>query len=248
MKRLNSATLNLKGSIVAAVLAMAMAVLPVASTPAGAEQQNSIFNKNKQKQTVQSKTTLGGKAVTETEVVASNAVNPFLTVSSPAAMEEALQRYQSIAASGGWPQVGAIGKMKKGAESKGVAVLNQRLFIEGYLRKEATTGEFAARFTTATEDAVKRFQRNHGLAMTGAVDTATQKALNVPVERRIAAIKANVPRLAEYAKDLGDRYMVVNVPAMQIEAVSGGKVFSRHNAIVGRPSRPTRWCRPRCRQ
>ncbi len=239
MKRLKSATVNLKAGLLAAAMALALAVLPNVSTPAGAEQQNSIFNKNKQKQTTQGKTTGGGKAVTETEIVSSSAVAPFLTVSSPTSMEAALQRYQSIAASGGWPQVGVIGKMKKGAESKGVAVLNQRLHIEGYLRKEATQGEFAARFTTATEEAVKRFQRNHGLAVTGAVDTSTQKALNVPVERRIASIKANIPRLAEYAKDLGERYLVVNVPAMQIEAVSSGKVFSRHNAIVGRPSRPT---------
>ena len=33
--------------------------------------------------------------------------------------------------------------------------------------------------------------------------------------------------------------MVVNVPAMQIMAITDGRVFSVHNAIVGRPSRPT---------
>ena len=42
-----------------------------------------------------------------------------------------------------------------------------------------------------------------------------------------------------YSKDLGDRYIVVNVPAQQIETVEGNRVFSRHNAIVGRPLRPT---------
>lgn len=232
---------NPKRSLISAMLAIAIAAVGVSTSPVLAEQQNSIFgNRPKaQKQTTQAKATQGGKAVTETEIVASTATSPFLLASSPAAMDEALQKYQAIAAAGGWPQVGALGKLKKGAESKGVATLNKRLFIEGYLRKEATEGEFASRFTTATEDAVKRFQRNHGLAVTGAVDTATQKALNVPVERRIATIKANIPRFAEYAKDLGDRYMVVNVPAMQIEAVNGGKVSSRHNAIVGRPSRPT---------
>mgnify|MGYP000650341897 CR=1 FL=1 len=57
--------------------------------------------------------------------------------------------------------------------------------------------------------------------------------------QRLATIRANIPRLAEYSKDLGSRYVVVNVPAQQIETVSGGKVYSLHNAIVGRPSRPT---------
>jgi L,D-transpeptidase YcbB len=55
----------------------------------------------------------------------------------------------------------------------------------------------------------------------------------------LSAIRANIPRLVEYSKDLGDRYIVVNVPAQQIEAVEGNRVYSRHNAIVGRPERPT---------
>ena len=67
----------------------------------------------------------------------------------------------------------------------------------------------------------------------------TLYALNVPAERRLATIRANIPRLAEYSKDLGSRYIVVNIPAQQIETVNDGKVYSLHNAIVGRPSRPT---------
>ena len=65
------------------------------------------------------------------------------------------------------------------------------------------------------------------------------QALNVSAAERLSAIRANIPRIAEYSKDLGDRYVVVNIPAQQIETVNGNRVFSRHNAIVGRPSRPT---------
>jgi hypothetical protein len=130
-------------------------------------------------------------------------------------------------------------KLKKGSEGAAALALNKRLHIEGYLRDEAVTGEFAQVFTTATEDALRRFQRNHGLAATGSMDGQTLAALNVPADRRLRTIRANIPRIAEYSKDLGGRYMVVNVPAQQIETVNEGRVFSRHNAIVGRPSRPT---------
>ena len=91
----------------------------------------------------------------------------------------------------------------------------------------------------STEDAVSRFQSNNGLAVTGAIDGPTLNQLNVPAEKRLSTIRANIPRIAEYAKDLGSRYVVVNIPAQQIETVSDGKVYSIHNAIVGRPSRPT---------
>ena len=126
------------------------------------------------------------------------------------------------------------GRIKKGSKGKQVAILNQRLYVEGYLRVEATQGEFQQVFTSATEDALKRFQVNHGLAPTGVIDGVTLQALNVPAEHRLATIRANIPRLAEYSKDLGPRYIVVNVPAQQIETVSDGKVYSLHNAIVGR--------------
>ncbi len=180
----------------------------------------------------------GTRATTATEIVNGGSVSPFLTAGSSAALQAAEARFAQIAASGGWGKVPG-GKLAKGTQSKAVNALNKRLHIEGYLRQEATEGQYADIFTSATEDAVTRFQRNHGLAVTGTVDTATLKELNVPVQRRLATIRANLPRVAEYSRDLGGRYVIVNVPAQQIEAVNNGQVYSIHNAIVGRPSRPT---------
>ena len=179
-----------------------------------------------------------GKATTETEVFTGQVVEPMLSLSGAAEMQAAENKYAAIVSNGGWPKV-PKGAYKKGSDSKGVAALNQRLFIEGYVRPEAAEGEFATIFTTATQDALMRFQRNHGLGVSGQVDGPTLQALNVSAAERLSTIRANIPRIAEYSKDLGDRYIVVNIPAQQIEAVNGNRVFSRHNAIVGRPSRPT---------
>ncbi len=180
----------------------------------------------------------GGKAATSTEIVNDGSVIPFVSADSASALRAAETRYAAIVADGGWDAVPG-GKFKKGGRGKAVAALNRRLFIEGYIRAEATQGEFADLFTTATQDAVQRFQRNHGLAVTGKLDNPTLKELNVPAQRRLSTIRANLPRVIEYSKDLGARYVVVNVPAMQIEAIDSGRVYSIHNAIVGRPSRPT---------
>jgi murein L,D-transpeptidase YcbB/YkuD len=180
----------------------------------------------------------GGKATTETAVLNDGSVAPFITADSPSEIEALASKYAGIVADGGWPRI-PKGNLKKGSEGKNAAILNRRLFIEGYLRAEGTEGQYAQIFTSATEEALKQFQRNHGLAVTGKVDGATLFALNVPAERRLATIRANIPRLQEYSKDLGSRYIVVNIPAQQIETVNDGKVYSLHNAIVGRPSRPT---------
>ncbi len=246
------------------VLSVALAVLialPAVSTaPAHAESENPLWLWNKKKKQKKAETPAaaerkpdddflpsvnnwqnsnsGGKATTVTEIVADGNVSPMLSPVGALGLQAALDRYEEIVASGGWPKVPGV-KLKKGAQDEAVAALNRRLFVEGYVRREATEGEFAAVFTTATAEALARFQRNHGLKVSGALDPATAKALNVPAARRLATIRANIPRLAEYSRDVGPRYIIVNVPAAQLETVAGGRVYSRHNIIVGRPSRPT---------
>jgi L,D-transpeptidase YcbB len=180
----------------------------------------------------------GSKVSTVTEVVESKNISPMLFADSVQLMQDAAARYRNVVAQGGFPKVGRSG-MKRNSKGKGVIALNQRLFAEGYLRSEATQGEFAGIYTTATEDAVRRYQQNMGLNATGKFDAATSAQMNVPAEKRLFAIEANIARVEVYSKDLSDRYLIVNVPAQQIEAVNGGKVYARHNAIVGRPARPT---------
>ena len=52
-------------------------------------------------------------------------------------------------------------------------------------------------------------------------------------------LKINVARLKAATAHLPSRYVMVNIPAAQVEAVQDGVVESRHIAIVGRPSRPS---------
>ncbi|MFT3986197.1 L,D-transpeptidase family protein [Aestuariivirga sp.] len=176
----------------------------------------------------------GGKATTLTQVVTDGTVAPFLSADSSSAMQALEAHYASIVSSGGWGTVSGS-RLKLGSTGKAAAALNRRLSIEGYLGADAGGDTY----TAATAEAVKRFQRNNGLFVTGATDAPTVAALNISADKRLAAIRANLPRVAEYSKDLGPRYVVVNVPAQQIEAIDNGKVYSIHNAIVGRPSRPT---------
>ena len=178
------------------------------------------------------------RSATISEILVSKRLSPMLAPDSAERLSRIADRYRDIIASGGFPKVSS-GTYKKGSKGKGVVTLNLRLFLDGYLRKEATEGEYASIFTSATEDSLKRFQINMGYAPTGKMDGPTLQSLNTPAEKRLRTIEANIERLRAYEQDLGDRYLVVNVPSQQIETVSDGYVFSRHNAIVGRPDRPT---------
>jgi L,D-transpeptidase YcbB len=224
-------------SLFAAALLL-LPVLALNSASAFAEESDAAVAPVKKKAKPLAPAKVTGKVTTATEVVTGKNNSPMLTEGSASALQALAAKYEGIAADGGFPKV-PKGTYKKGAKSQNVVALNQRLFMDGYLRKEAVSPEFADRVTSATVDAVTRFQRNMGLAATGLVDGPTLAAMNVPIEERIRTMQANFARLEAYGQNLGDRYLVVNVPSMQIETVNYGKVFSRHNAIVGRPERPT---------
>ncbi len=179
-----------------------------------------------------------GAATTTTEVITTKKVAPMLNAKSSDLARAAVDRYVAIVSEGGWEAV-PRGTYKRNAKGKGVAALNRRLFIEGYVRAEAVGDEFINFYTAATEQGVARFQRNLGLAVSGKVDPKTLAQLNVPADVRLRTLQANLARIDVYSKDLGERYLLVNVPSQTIEAVNGGRVNSRHNAIVGRPERPT---------
>ncbi len=85
-----------------------------------------------------------------------------------------------------------------------------------------------------------RFQERNGLRASGRVDQPTLAALNVTAEERLAQLKLNRGRIAELMQSPPeDRYVLVNVPAFQLEAVERYSVALRHRVIVGRPERET---------
>ena len=64
--------------------------------------------------------------------------------------------------------------------------------------------------------------------------------MNIPAEVRLAQLRVNFKRLQELiAQNMEHRYILVNVPAFQLEAVERQQVEQRHRIIAGKPERPT---------
>jgi murein L,D-transpeptidase YcbB/YkuD len=161
--------------------------------------------------------------------------SPTLAARNIEATKAAIAKYQAIAGQGGWPMVPAK-VMKPGQRGQEVEILQRRLEISGDLYGQSVPGEYDA----AVVGAVKNFQARHGLPATGVIDSkATIQALNTPAYLRLAQLQASLKRLQSVAPNASGRYVVVNVPAAQVEAVAGGEVVSRHAAVVGKPERPT---------
>uniref|UniRef100_UPI001952FF95 peptidoglycan-binding protein n=1 Tax=Klebsiella pneumoniae TaxID=573 RepID=UPI001952FF95 len=74
-------------------------------------------------------------------------------------------------------------------------------------------------FDSFVDTAVKRFQTRHGISPDGQVRESTFAALNVPAEMRLRQLETNLVRVRAYSGFLGNRYIVLNIPAAQAEAV-----------------------------
>ncbi|MCJ8053583.1 L,D-transpeptidase family protein [Shinella curvata] len=162
--------------------------------------------------------------------------NPVLGPGSIPNIQQAISDYQQIVSAGGWPQVGASQKLQIGVVDPAVQTLRQRLTISGDLPRAAGMSNS---FDSYVDGAVKRFQARHGLPQDGVLGEYTLKAMNVPATTRLSQLNTNMVRLQTMSGDLGQRYVMVNIPAAYIEAVEGSRVALRHVAVVGRMSRPT---------
>jgi murein L,D-transpeptidase YcbB/YkuD len=156
------------------------------------------------------------------------------------ALEEAVQRYQAIVSRGGWAMIPGNRMIRPDDNDERVALLHRRLAMSGELRGRPNRNLFGYVFDGDLEAAVRRFQENNGLRVTGRVDRATLQALNVPAEARLSQLRINLQRLRELmAQQSDDRYILVNAASFEAEAVERHEVQLRHRVIVGKPDRQT---------
>ncbi len=176
-------------------------------------------------------------APTQTRVVTDGKTFPTLSPSSEQLLRDAVARYEIIVSRGGWPKVPASRRLVPGASGQAVTQLKQRLSAEGYLSYEAVRRDDV--FDKELQSALITYQRAHGLRASGTVDELTRRELAISAADRLTALRANLPRIREYTKGLGPRYIAVNIPAAQMDVVENGRVYSRHNIIAGKKDRPT---------
>jgi murein L,D-transpeptidase YcbB/YkuD len=69
------------------------------------------------------------------------------------------------------------------------------------------------------------------------VNASTIAAMNVPAQVRLQQLETNLVRLRSLSGNLGPRYVIVNIPAAQVETVENGHVATRHAAGVGKLAR-----------
>jgi len=73
----------------------------------------------------------------------------------------------------------------------------------------------------------------------GVIGGGTIKALNYNKETRKSQILANLERWRWYSRNLGEQYILINLPNYELNYVKEGDTLATHKIVCGRPVRRT---------
>ncbi|MFT3972547.1 MAG: L,D-transpeptidase family protein [Amaricoccus sp.] len=142
-------------------------------------------------------------------------------------------RLEDLARTASWgPEVADGPTLHPGDSDPRVAGLRARLARLGYLQPTAEAASSA--FDDGLADAVAAFQRDYGLNDDGVVGALTLDAVNAPAETRLAQVAVNLERMRWMPKDLGARYLWVNIPDFTVRLMEDGKETWQSRAVVGK--------------
>jgi L,D-transpeptidase YcbB len=97
------------------------------------------------------------------------------------------------------------------------------------------------RFDAKVAEALKKFQKNNDLPVTGTLDARTVRELNGPPrDKQIDTIVVNMERWRWYPRDLGGAaHVVVNIPEYQLRVFKDGSLVWTTRVVVGKPNLAT---------
>jgi murein L,D-transpeptidase YcbB/YkuD len=154
-------------------------------------------------------------------------------------LEGALAKYREIERRGGWPQVGDAAYLRPGMRNAAVIELKRRLAVtDDYAggdvgEEQVQAGGDPDLYDQALFVAVQRFQSRHGLDTTGWIDAETAEELNVPIQWRIAQLRLNLERARRVPRELGLRYIHINIPDAHLKVVESGRTLHTARVVLG---------------
>ena len=181
----------------------------------------------------------------------------------------AINDLKTISTNGGYTKIPEIKSLRLGDNSEVVKFLRKRLLQSNDLTKTCENSINAENIVTNNIDiktqentnkeilekavviscednfdedlktAVISFQKKHGLYADGIVGAQTQKFLNMSAEEKIEKIRLNLERMRWLPRDLGEKYLIVNIPEFKLKMIENNNVKLDMAVVVGERKHPT---------
>jgi murein L,D-transpeptidase YcbB/YkuD len=153
--------------------------------------------------------------------------------------EVALAHYLELARDGDEPVLPPpAASVHPGGSYSALAQLAARLKLVGDLPADVSLPAGSTRYQGAIVDAVRRFQRRHGLAPDGVLGKATFAALNVPMRVRVEELGYTLERYRWMPLNFPEPPIVVNIPEFILRTMRRQPApFLEMRVVVGKAYR-----------
>lgn len=153
------------------------------------------------------------------------------------ALKDQLKQFRELSRQGGWPRFGWGPVLELDVQHDQVVSLRRRLKMTGDLVIDPFPDMDI--YDRWIEEAVMRYQQRHGLEVDGKVGPQTRRSLNITVSERIRQIRINMERWRWLPRQLGKRYVVVNMTGFELSIMENGSTVLSMPVIVGKAYRST---------
>ena len=127
--------------------------------------------------------------------------------------------------------------LQKGDKGTSVERLRERLIIFGDLYTD--NKDPSDIFDETIEEALRSYQKRHGLKQDGIVGPRTLEMLNTSLQKRIRQIELNMERWRWVSRNIGNRYLIVNIADFKLWVTENHRRVLDMRVVVGRPYRRT---------
>jgi murein L,D-transpeptidase YcbB/YkuD len=129
-----------------------------------------------------------------------------------------------------------VQKIVRGDTSKLIPSIKRKLIVWKELAAQDTLTRI---YDRKTFKAIKNFQRKQGLMPDGVIGKSTVDALNLSMEKRKHQIIANLERWRWFPREMGDHYIIVNIPGYYLRIIKDNDTIERKRIVVGKSERRT---------
>ena len=152
-------------------------------------------------------------------------------------LQRALKEYRELHDADTFPPIPARIDVKPGASNNAVPLVRKKLALTGYNSHDA---EASIAYDDKLVEAVKLFQRCHGLEPDGILDSETVRFLNVPLKQKAELIALNLERLRWRPHLQGDKdEIVINVPEYMLRVYKNNRERLEMRVVLGAEYNPT---------
>lgn len=154
-------------------------------------------------------------------------------------LKKLLAQYRKAENEKTWPHMpeGEVLKLTQSPmKSSRVQILRKILSAQGYLK---STDKMSQIYDADLEAAVKNFQKHHVIKEDGVIGSETLQMLNLSHQDQVDRILLAMEKWRWLPKEMGDRFIIVNIPAFCLTTFQNGKKDFDMKIIVGRQYRKT---------